>query len=83
MVMDLKGNMMAHGATKQLIGKNLYDLKDTEGKFMVREFIRIANTKGSGWVDYKWTNPVSKRVEQKSSFVQKHETFVLVCGFYK
>ena len=83
MVMDLNGKMLAHGATAALIGKNLYDLRDPEGKYMVREFINVAKTSGSGWVDYKWTNPVTKKVENKSSYVQKHENLMLICGIYK
>ncbi len=82
MVMDLDGNMMAHGANSKLIGKNLLELKDPTGKPMVREFVKAAQG-GSGWVDYKWTNPVTKKVENKSSYVQKMEKYMVVCGFYK
>jgi cytochrome c len=84
MVMDLDGNMLAHGANAKLIGNNLMALKDSHGKPVVREFIRIASTTGSGWLDYKWTNPISKKIEDKSSYVQKLDgnTFI-VCGAYK
>jgi len=48
------------------------------------EFVAVAKTKGEGWVDYKWANPVSKAVEPKSSFVKKANDAMLVgCGFYK
>lgn len=84
MVMDYDGNMLSHGANAKLIGKNLINLKDSSGTAMVREFVRVAKTKGSGWVDYKWTNPTTKKVEKKSSYVQKLDgnTFI-VCGIYK
>lgn len=84
MVMDFEGNMLAHGANAKLIGKNLLDLKDSNGTPMVREFIRVAKSQGSGWVDYKWSNPVTRKVENKSSYVQRLDgnTFI-VCGIYK
>jgi signal transduction histidine kinase len=84
MVMDYDGNMLSHGANAKLIGKNLLDLKDSDGTPMVREFIRIAKSQGSGWADYKWTNPTTKKIEKKSSYVQKlsNNTFI-VCGIYK
>lgn len=84
MVMDVNGNMLAHGANKKLIGKNLLDLKDSDGTPMVREFIKVAKSKGSGWVDYKWSNPVTRKVEHKSSFIQKIDGHsFMVCGIYK
>ncbi len=84
MVMDYDGNMLSHGANTKLIGKNLLGLKDSDGIYMVREFIRVAKSQGSGWVDYKWTNPTTKKIEKKSSYIQKLEgnTFI-VCGIYK
>jgi signal transduction histidine kinase len=83
MVYDMQGNNKAHGANAKLIGKNLSEIKDADGKFIVKSFIDIASTKGSGWVDYKWPNPVSNAVEPKSTYVEKYEDILLGCGIYK
>ncbi len=84
MVMDFDGKMLSHGANAKLIGKNLIDLKDSDGTYMVREFIRVVKSQGAGWVDYKWTNPQTKSVEKKSSYVQKLDSNIfIVCGIYK
>jgi signal transduction histidine kinase len=45
--------------------------------------IALAKNKGNGWLDYKWTNPVSKKVEDKSTYVQRHDDFFIGCGIYK
>lgn len=82
-VQDMKGKMLAHGGNDRLIGRDLIDLKDADGKFFVKSMIEIANGKGSGWVDYKWTNPTSKVIEPKSSYIEKADDMFVGCGIYK
>jgi cytochrome c len=60
MVYDMNGVNLAHGANPKLIGKSLIELKDADGTMIVKSFVETANSKGKGWVDYKWPNPVSK-----------------------
>jgi signal transduction histidine kinase len=70
-VMDLDGNMKAHGANEKLVGKNNLGLRDKNGKEFVKDLVAMAAGKGDGWVDYEWVNPVSKKVEPKSSYVER------------
>src|SRR5690349_17617279 len=65
-IYDLKGICVAHGARPALIGKNLIDLKDQDGKYLIREMIKIAGDLENGWVDYEWPNPISNKIEHKS-----------------
>lgn len=82
-VYDLNGNNLAHGNNAKMVGKNLLEMKDADGKLIIKSFIDIANTKGKGWVDYKWPNPVTKAVEQKSSYIEKADGLIVGCGIYK
>jgi cytochrome c len=82
-VQDMKGKMLAHGGNDKLIGKDLLELKDADGKFFVKNMIEIAGGKGKGWVDYKWTNPSTKAIDQKSSYIEKYEDMFVGCGIYK
>lgn len=82
-VIDLKGTVLAHGTNKGLIGKSLINLKDADGKAFIQEMITVASDKGEGWVDYHWPNPVSKKVEGKSSFVKKVGDVFVGVGIYK
>ena len=85
-VFDFEGKVLSHGASKNLIGQNLVtqQMKDADGKVFAAEFVEVAKTRGEGWVDYKWANPVTQAVEPKSSFVKKvDDTMLLGCGFYK
>jgi len=82
-VYDLTGKCVAHGFNEKMIGKDLAEMKDPDGKFYVKERIEIAKTKGSGWQDYKFTNPVTKKLEPKTAFVEKYEDLIVGCGAYK
>jgi signal transduction histidine kinase len=70
-IYDMNGTCVAHGARPALIGKNLIDLKDQDGKYLIREMILIANGPGSGWIDYKWPHPLNNKIEDKASYVEK------------
>ena len=82
-IYDVKGNAIANGYETDLVGKNRLEVKDAKGKFQVREFIKVAKTKGSGWVDYSFSNPLTKKIEPKATYVEGHENFVFCCGIYK
>ena len=82
-VYDMNGICVAHGARPALIGKNLFDLKDQDGKYLIRELIDIANGPGSGWVNYKWPNPLSNKIEDKSSYIEKMGNYVVGVGVYR
>ncbi|HTN65798.1 MAG TPA: methyl-accepting chemotaxis protein [Burkholderiaceae bacterium] len=82
-VIDMSGNTLAHGENAKLVGKNLIDLKDADGKGFIREFVRVAGTQGKGWIDYRWPNPVTGVVEAKSTYVEKVDHVIIGCGIYK
>ena len=54
-VYDVKGANIAHGVNASLEGKNLYDFKDPNGVYLIRELIDAAK-KGGGYVQYSWKN---------------------------
>src|ERR1019366_6784951 len=70
-IYDMSGLCVAHGARPALIGKSLIDLKDQDGKFLIREMVAKAKDPGNGWIDYKWPNPLTNKIEDKLSYVEK------------
>ncbi|WP_397472288.1 cache domain-containing protein, partial [Rheinheimera sp.] len=52
-VYDLDGVNIVHGSNQALEGRNLIDLKDPNGVFLIRELI-AAGKKGGGFVTYMW-----------------------------
>lgn len=83
-VYDLDGTVKAIGYnTAALVGKNRIDMKDPDGKMVIQELIKVAKTKGKGWVDYKYPDPSDNKVKGKSSYVELYEGLVIGAGIYK
>ncbi len=82
-VLDPKAVVLAHGAKKELIGKDNWNLKDPDGKLFAREMVQMAESKGKGWTEYKFQNPASGKVEQKVAYVERVGDLTVLCGAYR
>lgn len=82
-VYQLDGTVKAHGANAKMIGKNLIELKDIDGKAFVKERVDLAKTNATFWQDYKFTNPETKKIEPKTMYCEKLEDTVVCGGIYK
>jgi signal transduction histidine kinase len=82
-VYGMDGVVRAHGANEKMVGRNLIDLKDIDGKPFVQERVDLARSKGVFWQDYKFTNPLSKAVEPKQSYCEKLDETVVCGAIYK
>jgi cytochrome c len=83
-VYGLDGKCLAHGANPKQIGKDLIDLTDIDGKYFVKERVELAKAKPAGfWQEYKFTNPVSKKVEPKVMYCEKLGDTAVCGGVYK
>lgn len=78
-VYGLSGIVHAHGADEKMIGHNLIDSKDGDGKRFVQERLEMGKAKPAVWRDNTFTNPVSRKVEPKSMYCEHLEDTV-VCG---
>jgi len=82
-VFTFKGICVAHGALPALVGKNLDGLKDPDGRYVIKDSARVA-LKGGGWYDYKWPDPKTHTIVNKSSYIQKLGTHYFVgVGIYR
>jgi len=82
---DFNGFNLVNPKAPELAGKNFLEVKDASGKYFFKEMVELAKTKGSGWVTYNWTNPATKKVQQKKSWVQRVEgtDMYTLCGVYQ
>jgi len=82
-VYGLDGKVWAHGANEKMVGRVLIDLKDVDGKEFVRERVELGMAKKSFWQDYKFTNPVTRKVEPKTMYCERLDETVVCGGVYK
>jgi cytochrome c len=82
-IWDKNAKVLAHGANPKLVGKDFSDVKDVDGKPFMKELMTKASSAGSGWVDYKWENPVDKKVQPKSAYFEKVDDIIISSGYYK
>ena len=81
----MDGTNLSHPYTPALIGRNMMNLKDADGKLFVKERIEIVKAKGKGAIQYRWTNQQTKKVEKKEAYFERvpgTDMFVN-CGYYK
>ena len=64
---------------KSLIGKNLWNLQDTDGVYVIRELIKVAKN-GGGFVQYKWPKPGEEEPQPKLSYARYFEPWHWMIG---
>jgi cytochrome c len=70
------------GASAALVGDNVLDYRDDEGKTFFREMIDIAKRDGEGAIEYRWFNPADSRGEPKLTFFRKVGEVIVAVGYY-
>lgn len=79
----LDGTALAHGTNDKFVGKNFMDMKDIDGKEYIKERVELGKAKTSFWTDYKFVNPVSKKIEPKTAYCERLDDTVVCGGIYK
>ena len=79
---DTNGQMVANGDRPGLIGTNVLQIKDAEGKFVNQEIInKLKNSSQGIWVEYKSKNATKLTYAQKVADKNGKEYFI-ACGYY-
>jgi signal transduction histidine kinase len=69
---DSKGLQIIHGKNPKVQGKNVIDMRDVDGIFLIRELMaRCYSPSGKGWVSYKWMHPITRETEHKRGYVER------------
>jgi cytochrome c len=82
-VVGLDGTLLAYGADGHRVGDNVMDLKDSDGKEVIKERVELAKKQPSFWQSYKFMNPVSKTVEPKQMYCERLDETVVCGGVYQ
>ncbi len=65
---DSAGNNLVHPVQPELVGRNLYDMQDVRGGYVIRDLLHIA-WDGGGFHRYVWRKPSTGAQEEKLSYV--------------
>ena len=76
---NLEGVNVVHPINKALVGKNLIDMKDKEGNFVIKDILKSAK-EGTGVTKFIWPHPVTKQDEPKLSYNFYYEPLDIVIG---
>ena len=68
-VYDLEGNSLMHSRQPELVGQNLWDMRDSHGRFTIQDLIKGAKENGGGYVEYEWRKPSSAQMAPKLGYV--------------
>ncbi len=83
-VYGLDGKCLAHGANEKQVGKDLMELTDIDGKYFVKDRVAMVKSKPAGaWQEYKFTNPVTKKIEPKVMYCEKLGDTAVCGGVYQ
>lgn len=82
-VMTLDGIVIAHGADDKLIGRDSMEISDENGIRYFQEVVKIANSEGTGVVEYWWINPSTKHSEPKNLYFKKVDDIIICSGVYQ
>ncbi|MBC9073136.1 cache domain-containing protein [Thauera sp. CAU 1555] len=76
------GRFLAHGASPALVGRDARELRDPRGKPIISDMLNIARSKGEGQLEYAWRNPLTGKVESKTTFFRMVEGMLVGVGYY-
>jgi two-component system NarL family sensor kinase len=67
-VYDMQGNSLMHPREPDLVGRNLWAMRDSGGTLPIQDLIAAA-AKGGGYVRYVWHRPSTNQLEAKLGYV--------------
>ncbi|MFZ6744780.1 methyl-accepting chemotaxis protein [Undibacterium sp. JH2W] len=79
---DRNGQYLAFAGNAAKLKVNLFHVDGLDGRKLVREAFELPAS--GGWVNYTIVNPVSKKTEAKTSYIETvDDNLVLGCGVYQ
>ncbi|WP_137939501.1 cache domain-containing protein [Chitinivorax sp. B] len=78
-VYDLAGNNLVHPRQPSLVGRNLWNLTDQQGRHVIRSLVDAAR-RGDGYQRYGWEKPSTHQMTEKLGYVVLLERWGWVVG---
>jgi cytochrome c len=82
-VNNMSGFTVCHGVDPARNGMNVIDAKDADGKLYIRERLELMKAKSVAWQEFKYKNPSTGKVEQKTAYLERVGDLIVGSGAYK
>ena len=80
-IIDMHPSMIMHPYRPELVGSDLNDYKDPNGKLLFVESVKTVKDQGEGFIDYMWQwKDDSTRIVPKLSYVKAFEPWGWIVG---
>ena len=81
-VLTMQADSLAH-INPKMRGKNTMDYRDPDGKYAIRERTQMAVRDGKGWQEFKFFNPMTKKIEIKHTYFEKYDNLIFSAGAFR
>lgn len=83
LVEGFDGSVLAHATNQKLVGKNMNDVQDVDGKYFGKDLADTGRKQASFWYDYKFVNPATKKIQVKDTYCESLSETVVCAGIYR
>jgi len=80
---DMQGKCLAHCTMPELAGKDMMEVQDPDGRYITKERLKLLKQSNSAWQTYKYLNPATKKVETKSTYLERVGDLYIGVGVYQ
>ena len=82
-VQGFDGMTLSHATNPKLIGKNMMDAQDVDGKYFAKEMAMRGQKEASFWYDFKFVNPLTKKIQVKDMYCEALSPATVCAGVYR
>ena len=82
-VSNFDGVTVAHATNPKLLGKNMTEVQDVDGKYFSKNMTELARKETSFWYDYKFANPATKKIQVKDNYCEVLSSSRVCAGVYR
>lgn len=81
-VQDYECTFFAHGLNPSLKGRNIWDLRNPNGRYACQDIVNITKADGAGWTRYIFQDPLSGGMAWKTTYSIGVGDYIVMVGAY-
>jgi signal transduction histidine kinase len=82
-VQGFDGTTLVHATNPKLIGRNMMDAQDVDGKYFAKGMADLGQKEATFWYDFKFVNPVTTKIQVKDMYCESLAPTTVCAGVYR